>query len=296
MKRGAFTGVAGLRADVNSWFGTAVSPRLHAKFDLGPLTTARASVGHAFRTALPFAENASVMASSRVVRVEGALGMERAWNLGASFLHKWKWLERRWAFTIDAYTTRFTDQVVTDLDRGPQQVVFYMLEGRSFANSLLTDVQVALTRHINAKLAYRWYDVRTTYDGVLRERPFTPTHRGMFDLAYESRNERFHVDATLNLFGSSRIPSTASNPEAYRFTEKAPAYATLHAQVSWTAGMCELYVGGENLTSTLQTRQIIAPDDPFGPYFDASLIWGPTNKAMFYGGLRYTLNKNPENR
>lgn len=296
MKRGAFTGVAGLRADMNSWFGTAVSPRLHGKFDLGPLTTARATIGHAFRTALPYVENAGVMASSREVRVEGELGMERAWNIGGSFLHKWKWLDRKWAFTIDAYTTRFTDQVITDMDRAPQQVVFYMLDGQSFANSVLTDVQVALTRRINAKLAYRWYDVRATYDGVLRERPFTPRHRGMFDLAYESRNERFRADATLNLFGTSRIPSTASNPVDYRFEETAPAYATVHAQVTWVAGLWEFYVGGENLTSTLQARQIIAPDDPFGPYFDASLIWGPTNKAMIYGGLRYTLDKNPENR
>jgi hypothetical protein len=143
------------------------------------------------------------------------------------------------------------------------------------------------------KLAYRWYDVRTTYDGVLRERPFTPTHRGMVDLAYESRNERFRADATLNVFGSSRIPGTASNPEAYRLAERAPSYATLNAQVTWVAGAWEVYVGGENLTSTLQSRQIIAPEDPFGPYFDASMIWGPTNKAMIYAGLRHVLHKKP---
>ncbi|MBL8003234.1 MAG: TonB-dependent receptor [Flavobacteriales bacterium] len=291
LKRGSFTGVAGVRADANSWFGTAVSPRLHAKYDLGPLSSARLSVGHAFRTAVPLAENASALASSRVVRVEGVLPMERAWNVGASLLHKWKWLDRRWAFTIDVYTTRFTDQVVSDLDRSPQQLVFYGLSGRSFANSVLTDVQVGLTRHINMKLAYRWYDVRTTYDGVLRERPFTPTHRGMVDLAYESRNERFRADATLNVFGSSRIPGTASNPEAYRLAERAPSYATLNAQVTWVAGAWEVYVGGENLTSTLQMRQIIAPEDPFGPYFDASMIWGPTNKAMIYAGLRHVLHK-----
>lgn len=294
MKRGAFTAVAGLRADLNSWYGSAVSPRLHVKYDLGPLTTARASVGHAFRTAVPFAENSSLLASSRVMHVEGDLAMERAWNMGASLLHKWKWLDRKWAFTVDVYRTQFTDQVVTDLDRSPQEAAFYMLHGSSYANSVLTDVQVALTRRINAKVAYRWYDVRTTYDGVLRERPFTPTHRGMFDLAYESKNERFRADATLNMFGSSRIPSTITNPEAYRFPERAPAYATLHAQVTVVLGLWEFYAGGENLTSTLQTRQIIAPEDPFGPYFDASLIWGPTNKAMFYGGIRFTLDRTPE--
>jgi hypothetical protein len=57
------------------------------------------------------------------------------------------------------------------------------------------------------------------------------------------------------------------------------------------AGPWEFYLGGENLTGTLQQRQILAADDPFGPFFDASLIWGPTNRAMAYAGLRFTLAK-----
>ncbi len=71
--------------------------------------------------------------------------MERSWNIGVSFQHKFKWLERKWAFNIDLYRTEFTDQVVTDLDRAPTTVAFYNLDGASYANSLLTDLQVELT-------------------------------------------------------------------------------------------------------------------------------------------------------
>jgi outer membrane receptor for ferrienterochelin and colicins len=236
-------------------------------------------------------ENASALASSRNVVVEGPLGMERSWNFGASFLHKWKWGRRKWTFGLDAYRSEFTDQVVSDLDRGPRTLAIYMLHGKSYANSLLTDVQVALSHQLDAKLSYRWYDVRTTYDGVLRERPFTPMHRGLADLAYTSRNEHWRFDITGNIFGSARLPSTASNPEAYRAVERSPAYTTMNAQITFTSGAFELYFGGENLTSAVQTRQIIAPEDPFGPYFDASMIWGPTSGAMFYGGTRLTLER-----
>ncbi len=289
--RKGFTLVSGIRADVNDRYGTAVSPRMHAKFDLGPLTTARLSVGHGFRSANPLVENAAVMASARRVVVEGELGMERAWNLGASFLHKFKWLDRKWAFGMDVYRTTFTQQVVADLDRSPQQLAFYMLRGASFANSLLTDVQVELTRRWQLKLSHRYYDVRTTYDGRLLERPFTPVHRGLIDLAYADRKERWRFDVTLNLFGEGRLPSTALNPEDLRLPERSPAYATVHAQVTYSTGPWEFYLGGENLTGTLQQRQILAADDPFGPFFDASLIWGPTNRAMAYAGLRFTLAK-----
>ena len=264
---------------------------MHAKFDLGALTNVRLSVGHGFRTANPLVENAAVMASSRRVVWEGDLGMERSWNFGASFLHKFKWLGRKWVFGVDAYHSVFTDQVVADLDRAPNMLALYMLNGGSYANSLLTDVQVELSRSFDLKLSHRFYDVRTTYSGRLLERPFTPAHRGLIDLAYADMKERWRIDLSLNLFGEARIPSTISNPQEYRMMERSPAYATLHMQVTRVVGKWEFYLGGENLTSTLQQQQIIAATDPFGPYFDASLIWGPTNKAMLYGGLRYTLER-----
>lgn len=287
--------VAGVRADRNSWYGTVASPRLHAKWDIGPLTVARASVGHGFRSTNPLVENAAVLASSRRVVVENEPGLERAWTFGAGALHKFKWIERRWAVGLDAYHTRFTTQLVADLDRSPQLLVFYMLDGPSYATSVLADVQVELSRTLDLKLSYRWYDVATTYDGVLRERPFTPPHRGLVDLAWASPNERWRADVSVNLFSRSRIPWTTANPEPYRFPRRSPAYATLHAQVTFIWRAWEFYLGGENLTSAGQTRQIIAPEDPYGPYFDASLIWGPTVGAMIYGGLRYTLRptKNP---
>ncbi|MEZ4738810.1 MAG: TonB-dependent receptor [Flavobacteriales bacterium] len=289
LQRQQFTLVAGVRADMNSYFGNNLAPRLHVKYDLGPLTNIRFSAGQGFRTANPLIETSSVMASSRTVVVEGPLNMERSWNIGMSFQHKFKWLERKWAFNIDLYRTEFTHQVVTDLDRSPTTVAFYNLNGASYANSLLTDLQVELTRQMGLKFSYRYYDASTTYDDKLLLRPFTPEHRGLVDLSYEDRKERWRADISLNMFGEGRVPGTASNPDAYRFIERSPAYATLHAQITRIIGAWELYLGGENLTSTLQQQQIIAPEDPFGPYFDASLIWGPTNKAMIYGGLRFTL-------
>jgi len=77
---------------------------------------------------------------------------------------------------------------------------------------LLTDVQVALTRTLDLKLSYRFYDVRTTYDHVLRERPFTPAHRGLIDLAYISRNAKWRIDGTLNIFGTARLPDYFAQP------------------------------------------------------------------------------------
>jgi hypothetical protein len=50
-----------------------------------------------------------------------------------------------------------------------------------------------------------------------------------------------------------------------------------------------IYAGGENLSNFRQANPIIAADQPFGPNFDASLIWGPVYGRMIYAGMRFKI-------
>jgi hypothetical protein len=34
---------------------------------------------------------------------------------------------------------------------------------------------------------------------------------------------------------------------------------------------------------------ILAADEPFGEYFDASMVWGPVSGRLMYGGFRYKI-------
>ena len=66
----------------------------------------------------------------------------------------------------------------------------------------------------------------------------------------------------------------------------------MNAQVSKSLGKTkalELYVGGENLTNYFQKNVIIAAAQPFGDYFDASMIWGPVSGRLVYAGFRYRI-------
>jgi hypothetical protein len=51
----------------------------------------------------------------------------------------------------------------------------------------------------------------------------------------------------------------------------------------------DFYLGGENLTGYFQKDLIIAAKEPFSPYFDASMVWGPVTGRMFYAGWRYKI-------
>ena len=97
----------------------------------------------------------------------------------------------------------------------------------------------------------------------------------------------------LILNGRKRLPSTLGNPAIYQRPAYSPSFWIMNAQLSKTLGKkhpVDPYLGGENLTNYFQQDAIINPEQPFGPFFDASMVWGPVSGRMIYLGLRYKIN------
>jgi hypothetical protein len=51
----------------------------------------------------------------------------------------------------------------------------------------------------------------------------------------------------------------------------------------------EVYLGGENINDFQQENPILGANEPFGPNFDTSLVYGPIMGGMYYAGFRYKL-------
>ena len=143
---------------------------------------------------------------------------------------------------------------------------------------------------LDVRLAYRLFDVKTTYSNQVLQKPLTAQNRAFANLAYEIGSWKF--DYTISYSGKKRLSSTLANPVEYTRTSYSPSFTTMNAQVSKTIGKknpFDIYLGGENLTNYFQKDAIIAADQPFGKYFDASMIWGPLSGRMLYGGLRFRI-------
>lgn len=291
-----FTAVAGIRADYHNLFGAFVTPRLHVRYEPVEKTVFRASAGRGQKTASIFAENIGIFASSRNIVVEGTggdtpygLDPEVAWSYGLNAAQGFQFGTGEAVMSLDYYHTRFQSQIVADLDRNPQEVSFYNLNGASFANSFQVQLDLEPVERYDIRIAYRFNDVRTTYDGDLRTRPLTPRNRAFVNMAYETAGE-WTFDVTWNWQDAQRIPSTESNPEPYRLPGTSPSFSRVNLQLGKTFfGKLELYAGVENLFDFVQEDPILASGDPFGPYFDSSLIWGPVFGRKFYGGLRFRI-------
>ncbi len=292
-----FNIVAGLRADYHNLFGAFVTPRLHVRYEPWSNAAFRASIGRAQRTANIFAENLAYLASNRdyVLRSQGnasgayGLNPEVAWNMGLNFTQKFRLNYRDGAFSTDYYFTDFTNQVIVDIE-SPHNVKFYNLDGQSFAHSFQAQLDYEPIRKLDVRLAYRFYDVRSTYNGLLKEKPLIAAHRAFMNLGYETKKD-WKFDYTLQWIGSKRLPERMPEGIVYVKESYTPSFIQMNAQISksWKEGKRELYLGGENLTGLMQHRLIQGAHDPFGANFDGSLVWGPGMGRNFYLGFRYKL-------
>ncbi|WP_422360546.1 TonB-dependent receptor [Reichenbachiella sp.] len=291
-----FNAMAGFRVDHHNLYGTFMTPRVHLRYALTDQTVLRASVGRGQRTASVLAENIGVFASSRQILVQGdgsdkpyGLDAEVAWNFGINLTQEFRLDYRDGSFSVEYYRTNFENQIVVDLDQSPQQVAFYNLNGESYSNSFQTQVDYEILKFVDMRIGYRWFDVNTTYGDVTLQKPLVSAHRAFLNLGYETRSD-WKFDYTFNWQGEKRIPYTGSNPSDYQLQQKSPDFYLMNVQVtkSWSERF-EVYVGVENLLNYRQENPILASEDPFGDYFDSSLVWGPIFGRNTYAGLRYRI-------
>ncbi len=280
--------VIGLRYDYHNLYGDYITPRFHYKYDLTERSALRFSFGRGYRTANPLIENAGVMSSARTVIVNNNLLPEIAWNYGTSLTHHFNLFKKDMTFDVDYYYTDFENQVVVDIEN-PREISFYNLSGKSFSHSFQAEYSVSLTKQIEFKAAYKWYEIKTTYVDGLRDKPLVAKHRVLANVAYYTNFDKWKFDITAHWFGVSRLPSTAMNLPENQLKDKSIAFTTINAQVTRAFKKFEIYVGVENLTDFKQSSPIISAQQPFSAEFDASLIWGSVFGRMIYTGFRFKI-------
>lgn len=284
-----FSVVPGIRVDFHNLFGTLVTPRIHFKYNFDENTILRASAGKGYRSVNIHTNSLNWMASSRQFVVNTSLPYEEALNYGLNITRYFMIDGRELRITADYYRTDFQKQVVTDIDTDPGKVLFYDLNGESYSNSYQIEVAYQIIPRLDVSAAYRYTDVKSTYNGELRTAPMQSRYKILGTVSWADHYREWIVDATFLVNGPGRIPSTASNPLQYRREESFDAYMNINAQITRKFDLFDVYLGVENITDYKQPNPVIGADDPFGKYFDAAMIWGPVSGRKIYAGLRLSV-------
>lgn len=295
-----FSVILGGRIDNHNRLGTFITPRLHMRYNPWDKGVLRFSAGRGKRSANIFAENQPLFASSRTFEILNSNGKiyglnpEIAWNYGLSFSQKFSFLGKSADVGFDLYRTDFQNQAIVDVMQSPQEVLFYNLDGKSYANSLQVEFNYEILNHLNLRSAYKFYDIQTDYLSGRYQKALQAKHRFFGNIEYETpvgeKGQQWKFDYTLNWIGQQQLPTTASNPEQDRLPEFSKSYSLMNAQITKIfSPTFEVYVGGENIGNYTQEKAILGSENPFGPNFDASIVYAPVFGQMYYAGLRFKI-------
>jgi len=242
-------------------------------------------------TAYPIAENLSYTVSSRHWFLNYDKHFEDAWNLGLSFTTKIKYLnENNINITFDAYKTYFIKQVVVDYVTNPHEVRIFSSENKNYSNSYQLNISTNIYKRLEITLIGRYNDVRQTFsDNILQIKPMVVPLKILALFSYTSKYDKWSIDITNQWNSSTILPNLSDNPEEYRIPKKSEPYLIIHTQITRRFKIWEIYAGIENLLNYKIQKPIIAYNDPFGPYFDASLIYAPIMGRLYYVGIRFKI-------
>ncbi len=278
--------MTGIRYDFNSRYGSIVTPRVHFRYQPVRQITFRGSLGKGYRSPNVLSENSYLFASSRQFIFEDEIKMEQAWNFGLNVSQKYIIFDRELTLNTDYYRTDFTNQLIIDLDKDPSAVYFYNLKGDSYSNSFQVELNYQPINRFDVTMAYRINDVKSTINGQLKQKPLVSKYKGLISLGYKTPLKKWQFDYTIQLNGGGRLPNTMTLPVDFQQGNTFKPYILMNAQVTKYFRKWEMYVGAENITGFTQHNPIISASDPYSPYFDATMVWGPITGRMFYAGFR----------
>jgi outer membrane receptor for ferrienterochelin and colicin len=295
-----FSLILGGRLDNSNRLGVFATPRLHVRYTPWEKGVLRFSAGRGKRSANIFAENQSLFNSSRTFDILNSggklygLNPEIAWNYGLSFSQVVTIFGKKGDIGFDLFRTDFQNQVVVDLFQSAQQVLFYNLNGKSFANSLQIEFNYELAKHFNFRSAYKYYDIQTDYLSGKSQRYLQAKNRFFGNLEYETHlsenGKRWKFDYTFNWTGEQKLPNTATNSVPDQHPEFSPSFSVMNMQITRLfSSTFEMYFGGENIGNYKQQKAILGAANPFGPNFDASIVYAPVFGQMYYVGLRFKI-------
>jgi hypothetical protein len=168
---------------------------------------------------------------------------------------------------------------------------FAFQENASFSNTFQTELSFSPHKTLTLRLAYKYLQVKANYNGVSQQQVMIPQHRGLFNVAFVSRNKRWEADATFSLYGRMRLHDVLLPDGQIMEAELSKRVPQVLAQVTHHFKHLDVYIGGENLANFTQKNPIISANDPYNAAFDATRVWAPVLGTVIYAGFRYEITR-----
>ena len=287
--------IAGLSGTIIPHRGFYPVPRLTVKYQPTEALVLRLNGGRGVRFSHPVPDNIGVLSTGK--RISGnktRRELDDAWTFGGNATY---YFSGSTYLSLDYFRTRFVSAYLTDRESATD-ISLYSLDGhRAWSQNIQADLSLEPVERLTLTITGRYTDARAWQpSSQVREIPLTPRFKAVLNAQYKLRANRWIFDFTASLNGSSRVydfmKELRDEDGLLLYPDgRTPVYPLLYAQVTRRFRGFDIYLGGENLTGSMQMHPIVDARTPFAGTFDAASVWGPLMGAKFYLGFRLTLWK-----
>lgn len=276
----------GGRLDRHQAHGLIPAPRAALKWDVNEETAVRVNTGTGFRVVNLFTEDHAALTGSREVVIAEALLPERSWSVSGNLNRVIAFGRNPMMVDVDLFYTRFTNRIVPDYDQDPGLIVYRNLDGVSVSRG----AAIAFNQNFaETPLQYHagltWQDVTVTREGVRERQLFSPRLRAVFGAGWTLPVAGIALDWQGSLTGPMRLPAY---PPPHERATRSPTYAVHNLQLQLpVAARARVWLSARNLFDYRQPSPLVAPDDPFGPDFDTTWVYGPVEGRRLVLGFRW---------
>ena len=288
--------VAGLSGTTIPGYGFYPVPRLTVRYQPFEPLVVRFNGGRGLRLANPVADNIGILSTGK--RLVGDLTervLEDAWTFGGNAT---LYFGETAYLSLDYFHTRFNSALLTDRE-APYVISLYTLDGhRAWSDNFQADFNIEPFDRLTLTITGRYTDARVWQpSGEIRVIPLSSRMKAVLNAQYRIGANRWLIDFTASLNGSARVydfmKELRDDEGKLLYPEgRTPVYPLLYAQITKRFRGFDIYVGGENLTGSMQMHPIVDAHNPFSGTFDAASVWGPLMGAKFYAGFRVTIWSN----
>ncbi|MBQ9310432.1 MAG: TonB-dependent receptor [Bacteroidales bacterium] len=290
-----FSLIAGLSGTAVPQYGFYPVPRLTVKYQPAEALVLRANGGRGLRFSHPVADNIGILSTGKSISGDlSARVLEDAWTFGGNATY---YFSDNTYLSLDCFNTRFASALFADREAA-NAIVLYSLDGHeAWSRNFQADFSMEPLNRLSFTLTGRLTDAKAWQpSGGGRELPLSSRYKVVFNTQYKIGANRWIFDFTASLNGPARVYDFMKDlrdedgmllyPDG-----KTPVYPLLYAQITRRFRGFDIYVGGENLTGSMQMHPVVDADTPFADTFDAASVWGPLMGAKFYVGFRMTIWK-----
>ena len=278
--------LGGIRFDRHEEHGVISAPRASAKWQPREHTAFRVNAGTGFRVVNLFTEDHAALTGAREVVIAERLRPERSFSVAANVNQIIEMGPSPMMIDLDAFVTRFSNKIVPNYDRDPNQIFYENLRGYSVSRGL----SLSLNQNVDfERILYTVgatvQDVFVVTDGARRKELFAPEFTGTWGVTYNHPSPGLSLSYSGRLTGPLRLPEY---PEPFSRPTESATYTVHDAQVTWKLPRdAQIYLAATNLFDFRQGSPLIDPAHPFGDAFDTTYVWGPIKGREVLIGARF---------